>query len=478
MIQAPNTPWPAVLLALAAIALPGGAPAAGEPAPEAWREIAVIGSPAAEAGSNFGGAVAVNQRRVLVGQRFATIDGNAMQGAAHLFSVAPTGDVIPGPTLLASNGALDDRYGSSVALRGDLAVVGAQRADVDGVEWQGVLYMYGPDGAGGWVENDAVVADDGLMFDELGTTLASDGVTVLGGAVQADGANVDQGAAYAYVFDGSGWQQQGKLVDPTGASFDAYATGIDVHDDIAVLGAPRATVDANFFQGKVQAWRRDAGDNWILEQAFSADDSAAFDAFGAAAALAPGAAGNPLQLLVGATSHDAGGIDNRGAVYVFERIAGPAWVQVQKLLAPDAVGGDQYGAAIAVSGDTAVVGAPLATGGAAQSGAVYVYRRDAGGSWSLEVTLAATAPQAQTDFGRAVAIDGDVIAVGADGATDQGLDEAGQVVLFARNLGLALPPPAVVPTLPRAGLVLLALLLAASAAVARRRRAQPCAASR
>jgi len=435
---------------------------AGDPAPEDWRELQVLSSPTAEAVSNFGGAVSLDQRNLLIGQRFASVNGNIMQGNAHLYAISPGGEVTLTQTLLASNGAEDDRFGASVAIIDDMAVVGAMRADVDGNEWQGVLYVYDLI-AGVWQESAALTADDGLTFDELGTTLSSDGVSILGGAIQADGDSIDQGAGYVYSFSNGSWQQDGKLLDPDGQPFEAYSTGIAVRDDIAILGSPRASVGDNFFQGKAQVWQRDGSNNWTLVQDLVAADGAAFDGFGSAITLSPHAAG--MQAIVTATSHDADGISNRGAIYVFQRQPNDQWLQVQKLLADDATGGDQLGAAVAASGDLAAVGAPFATGNAVESGAIYVLERDAAGNWSITDKLFASAAQAQSSFGRAIGVDENLIAVGADDATDNGLDEAGLVYLFARNLGddaLPLPPPAAVPALNVAGLLLLgiALLLA------------------
>lgn len=433
---------------------------AGEPAAEDWRQLDAISSPVAEISSNFGGAVTLDDRNLLVGQRFSSVNGSVLQGSAHLYTVSAAGNINLAQTLLASDGAEDDRYGSAVALVDDLAVIGAMRADVDGNEWQGVLYVYNQDATGIWLENAALTASDGQTFDELGTTLASDGNTILGGALQADGDNVDQGAGYAYSFNNGSWQQDAKLLDPDGLSFDAYSTGIAVQGDIAVLGSPRASVGGNFFQGKAQVWQRDAGNNWMLMQDLVADDGAAFDGFGIAIAMAPHPTG--LQAIVTATSHDADGINNRGAIYVFQRQPNEQWIQVQKLLADDANGGDQLGTAVATDGDLAAVGAPFAAGNAVASGAVYVLERDAAGVWSINDKLFATEPQPQSSFGRAIGVSENLIAVGADDATDTGLDEAGLVYLFARNLGEDAPPllpPPAVPALTPAGLLALALLL-------------------
>ncbi len=96
--------------------------------------------------------------------------------------------------------------------------------------------------------------------------------------------------------------------------------------------------------------------------------------------------------VVGAILEDAGGT-SAGAAYVFERNQGGAnnWGQVKKLTASDAEDGDYIGEAVAISGDTAIVGAPRLGLGFA-----YVFRRDQGGTdnWGEVKKLTASDPQA------------------------------------------------------------------------------------
>ena len=118
--------------------------------------------------------------------------------------------------------------------------------------------------------------------------------------------------------------------------------------------------------------------------------------------------------------------------------------------------GDRFGAAVALDGERLVVGAPAEAGAdggvggnegsdtAAEAGAVYVFGREADGSWVQEAYLKAAEPDAFDAFGRAVAIDGDTIVVGAPGeasdatavdgdATDDSASEAGAAFVFVRE---------------------------------------------
>ena len=130
--------------------------------------------------------------------------------------------------------------------------------------------------------------------------------------------------------------------------------------------------------------------------------------------------------VVGASREDGGGSD-AGAAYVFRRDQGGAgiWGEVTKLTASDAQAGDFFGNSVAISGDTVVVGAyEEGTGtvgafeegaGGISAGAAYVFQRDQGGAdnWGEVKKLAASDTQAFDQFGISVAVSGDTAVVGA-----------------------------------------------------------------
>ncbi len=106
----------------------------------------------------------------------------------------------------------------------------------------------------------------------------------------------------------------------------------------------------------------------------------------------------------------------QGAAYVFVR-SGSSWSQQQEVTANDGAASDRFGYAVAVSGDTAIVGAD---GKASNQGAAYVFVRS-GSSWSQQQEVTASDGAASDRFGDAVAVSGDTAIVGADGkASNQG----------------------------------------------------------
>lgn len=164
----------------------------------------------------------------------------------------------------------------------------------------------------------------------------------------------------------------------------------------------------------------------------SIDEVVAFDGqpadrFGEALAI------DGSYALVGAPFHDAQGTDS-GAVYAY-RISGDNWIFHEQIVPPDAAGWDQFGNAIAIEGDLAAIGAHLDDDVGTSSGSVYLYRRDTFGNWEFEAKLLPSLGLIGDRFGAAVAVSGDRVVVGAVEADADGWN-AGLAYVFRRVLGV------------------------------------------
>ncbi|MGH9870794.1 MAG: FG-GAP repeat protein [Candidatus Polarisedimenticolia bacterium] len=141
--------------------------------------------------------------------------------------------------------------------------------------------------------------------------------------------------------------------------------------------------------------------------------------------------------VIGTPGDDDDGVFNSGAAYVYRRDAGNVWVQEAKLLPALPQVGARFGEGVAISGDTVVVGAYGTTvNSLAFSGAVHVFRRSISGVWSLEafVTPFDTGPfigPFGDQFGFSVEIDGNRMIVGATHDDDLALD-SGAAYIFQR----------------------------------------------
>ncbi|MGH9380514.1 MAG: hypothetical protein ACRD2Z_07870, partial [Thermoanaerobaculia bacterium] len=381
-----------------------------------WVEQAKLTADDGVAGDDFGISVALSGDTALVGAYLANVDGNGDQGAAYVFTRSG-GEWSQQAKLTADDGAQVDQFGFSVALSGDTALVGAYSADVDGNLGQGAAYVFTRSG-GVWSPQAKLTADDGAGFDAFGISVALSGDTALVGAYFADvDGNPDQGAAYVFTRSGGVWSPQAKLTADNGAPVDQFGVSVALSEDTALVGAYFAAVDGNILQGAAYVFTRSGGE-WSQQDKLIADDGAANDLFSISVALSGGTA------LVGAWGAAVDGNSAQGAAYVFTH-SGGEWSQQAKLTADDGAEGDFFGRAVALSGDTALVGAFEAdVDGNSAQGAAYVFTHS-GGEWSQQTKLTADDGAQSDQFGFSVALSGDTALVGAyfaavDGNTAQG----------------------------------------------------------
>jgi FG-GAP repeat protein/collagen triple helix repeat protein len=329
--------------------------------------------------------------------------------------------------LTASDGAVVDHFGHSVALSGDTIVVGAIFDDAGANADQGSAYVFTRNG-GVWSPQAKLVASDGAAGDEFGSSVAISGDTVVVGAPLDDVDIVaNQGSAYVFTRTGSIWSQQAKLTaNPRGIADIQFAFSVALEGDTVIAGAPRDLVNFQF-QGSAYVFTR-GGSSWTQQAQLIPSDAALHDFFGVSVALS----GDTIA--VGAYLDDVGANVNQGSAYVFTG-GGGIWNQQAKLTASDGApvdnngNSDFFGYRIAVSGDTVVVGAPNDDVGThADQGSAYVFTRT-GGVWSQQAKLLANDGAAGDGFGFSVALNDDTIAVGSP-SDDVGV---GSAYLFRRS---------------------------------------------
>lgn len=306
------------------------------------------------AGDGFGAAVAISGNTILVGAPFAEIGGNDVQGAAYVF-VKPlagwAGTLTETVKLAASDGAPGDEFGASVAISGATLAVGAPFAAIGSNYAQGAVYVF--------VNATRVAkltASDGAAGDAFGASVAVSGDVVLVGAPWHDiGANTDSGAAYAFVKPDGGWAdmtQTAKLTASDGAAdkFSAeMGSAVAISGDTAVAGAWLADVGTNLNQGAAYVFVK-PGVLWAdrTETGKLSSSETDADEFGVSAAV------DDDTIVVGSPVANGG----KGAGYVFVKPGG-GWAnmtQNARLTSSDA-GADGFGASVAIGGETIVVGA-------------------------------------------------------------------------------------------------------------------------
>jgi len=266
-----------------------------------------------------------------------------------------------------------------------------------------------------------LLTSDGDQGDEFGVTVAISGETLVAGASHEDEAGEDAGAVYIFQ-GGERWLEIAKLTASDGEADDHFGTAVAISDDIAVVGADLDD-DAGDDSGSAYVFTRTNGAWGRVEIAkLTASEGVEGDRFGGAVAVG-------ADVIVAGASFHSGPAERAGAAYVFER-RGEGWEEAATLTASDAGANDRLGLSVAVSGETVVVGAPLAGRG----GAAYVFESSGDGAWEQTAKLTPTEGALGDFFGGSVAIGGDTVVVGASGRTLEA-GAPGAAYVFRRDAG-------------------------------------------
>jgi len=319
--------------------------------------------------------------------------------------------------LLASDGKLGDQFGTSVSIDGDRALVGAFRHGDNGSQ-SGAAYVFVRSGPGIWTEEDKLLASDGAAGDQFGVFVSLSGDRALIGASNDDDKGTDSGSAYVFVRDDGTWTEEAKLLASDGMAGDSFGLSVSIDGDTALIGA-RGGDGEEPGSGTAYVFVRDDDDSsddvmWTQQDKLLASDGAAGDEFGRGVSI------DGDRALIGAPGDRDAGF-NSGSAYVFVRDDDSddgMWTQEDKLTASDAAAGDLFGLSISLSGDTALIGAVFHDDVLFNSGSAYVFVRNDDdssddGIWIQEDKLLASDAASFSGFGFRVSLSGDTALIGA-----------------------------------------------------------------
>ena len=399
-----------------------------------WDEVKKLTASDAQADDWFGIAVAAAGDIVVVGASKASPAG-ALSGAAYVMPIVDEAkDFCEVAKLTASDAAANDYFGYSVAVAGSVAVIGAYGENTGG-NYAGAAYVFERDigGISAWGQVKKLIASDAFSYDRFGYSVAVAGDVVIVGAVFGGGdfSGGSIGEAYIYERNAGGlsaWGEVKKLTASDAQDNDNFGCSVAIAGDVAIVGAFKED-SGGINAGAAYVFERNANgsiNNWGEVKKLTASNSQMSNYFGRSVAVAADV------VVVGMNGEELGGALVGGA-YVFERNANGGtnnWEEVKQLMASDVIAGDNFGWSVAVAGDVAIVGAKRKdVGEVGDAGAAYVFERNANGStdnWGEVKKLTASNPGISDWFGHSVAVAGDVALVGA-------FRGDGKVYTFQRN---------------------------------------------
>lgn len=259
------------------------------------------------------------------------------------------------------------------------------------------------------IDRDSVLrppAEDNYL-EGFGRSVAIAGDLIVVGAPDDDALGSASGAAYLIGLDNASgtWKLIAKLTASDGAPFDHFGASVALWDDIVVIGAPQHDDEARDCGAVYVFEATSGGAAWPQTARLEASQGAEGDNFGAALAIDRETANT---IVVGAPSDEHNDL-RIGAVFFFEKTAGRTWAEVAAHRAEEDFSGGSFGTAVAIDGDTAVVGAHhRVSDHFDRRGSIHVFRRTAGG-WTLTGSFVSPLGHTTDAFGTVLALDDELL---------------------------------------------------------------------
>jgi len=333
-----------------------------------WSQSAKLTADDGDSSDYFGKSVSISGDTVIIGASQDEDEGIAA-GAAYIFDADASAVWSQTKKLTASDASPLDYFGISTAISGDLAIVGAYGANdaSKSASYPGAAYVFSRDGDGTWTEADKLIASDGANHDSFGYSVAIDTGVAIVGAYEDDDSGDSSGSAYIYSQNVDGtWSEADILQASDGEAYDYFGKSVSIWGDVAVVGAA-GDDDEGTSAGAAYVFTKNADDTWSQAQKLTASDGTNWDAFGSSVYISDSA------IAIGALAEDSSST-SRGAVYLFSKNNDGEWYEVLKLTASDGAVYDRFGASVAFSDNTVLVGAYTAeVGSGSDVGKAYIF---------------------------------------------------------------------------------------------------------
>jgi hypothetical protein len=342
----------------------------------------------------FGWSVAIDGDYIIIGAYREDEDASELNslsnaGAAYIFEKDGSGNFIQVEKLVASDRAIDDEFGWSVAISGTTAIVGARAEDhnVAGASYMysaGSAYIFNRDVSGNWIQAQKICAADRStdinypggysgedLGDQFGWAVSISGDYLIVGALHHDygpagpptAAMWSSGAAYIFERTAGVWNQVQKIQNFDRESWDRFGCAVDIDTNVLVVGAysedevEDGVSDELTNPGSAYLFERNGSGTWVFTQKIVPDDRNSGDHFGYSFDL------KDTLLVIGTHSddHDEFGgnlADDAGSAYIFEKNAG-VWSEMQKIDASDRITLDEFGISVGLSEHTILIGSFL-----------------------------------------------------------------------------------------------------------------------
>lgn len=399
---------------------------------QGFAEIQKISADDRDVDDRFGWCVDISGNYAIVGAYGDDFGGsNPNMGSAYIYEKNETGDWIFVQKIFNSDQDDYDRFGWSVAIHNNRAVVGAYAEDEDvndenTLAKAGSVYVFERNADGVWEEMQKIVASDRAAEDEFGFSVdIHDDLIVVGAhycSTNATGGSFSRHAGAAYIYelnDADIWAEKQKIVASDrfgnpGLEYDEedwnwrYGESVGVYEDYVVVGSP--------FAAKGYVYER-SGETWNEADLLEYPGIAWLDRAGIVSI-------HETTVILGAQTWDYSeefGDDelmNAGGAAIFDRDGTGNWNFTQMIVGSDRSAGDHFGIDAYIEGDLIVCGAHQDNHDAdgeedlSNAGSAYIFKKT-GESWTEYAKVDASDRNAEDELGIAVSVSGTTVLIGA-----------------------------------------------------------------
>lgn len=330
-----------------------------------WSEQAIL-KPTDGPIDGFGLSVSIDGDTAVVG---APIDDDAgfASGSAYVF--VRSGNVwTEQEKLTASDAQEGDRFGHAVSIDAGTVIVGAPSPEAGSPD-PGAAYIFVREGTV-WTEEQKLTGANGNAGDRFGSSVAVEGDTAIVGAPLEDEAGDDAGSVSVFTRSGTVWSQEQKLTAMDPGAFDHFGLSVSLSANTVLIGTPEtATHDSNVGTGFAYVFVREDG-GWSQQAKLVASDAAVDKLVGLSVALEGDTA------VVAALQYDQPlGVASDTFAYIFVRDEDD-WTEEEKLVTGSGASILTEGSFVDISGCTVVVGTELDDDAGMDAGAAYAYLID------------------------------------------------------------------------------------------------------
>ena len=338
-----------------------------------WTEQAKLLASDGEAGDWFGLSVSLDGDTAIIGAPYDNDNGD-FSGSAYIFERSGT-VWTEQAKLLASDGDIYDRFGYSVSIDRDTAIIGAP-FNIDYGNESGSVYMFIRNGKT-WIEQIKLKPSDGGPVKVFGFSVSLEGEKAIIGDPIDENNGAHSGSAYIFIRNNTTWTEQTKLLPSDGTEGDAFGNSVSIDGDTVIIGAEDDDDNENF-DGSVYIFTRNET-TWTEQAKLLAPDNKTGNGFGCSVSLD----GNTV--LIGTTYDEDSGYESGSAILFIRN--GETWVEQAKLIPSDGEDNTGFGLSVSLDGDTAIIGAFVDNDNGEDSGSAYIFVNNLYGETELKISI-------------------------------------------------------------------------------------------